>query len=896
LREAGRRALANVSSELRDQLQSTLGSSYTIERELGGGGMSRVFVAREVALGRAVVVKVLPPDLSGVMSAERFRREIQLAASLHHPHIVPVLTAGDANGLLYYTMPLVDGESLRSKLSREGELSIQDATRLLQQVADALSYAHEHGVVHRDLKPENILISGRHAHVVDFGVAKALSASTMSGSDSGLTSIGVALGTPAYMAPEQAAADPQSDHRVDLYALGVVAYEALTGAHPFAGRRAQALLVAHATERPEPIAKRRPSIPASLASLVERLLEKRPADRPASAEQVLRELDVVPTPTDVRPAGASLGQSASTGSATVPTFATGGDGARRIRRWGILGGAIGGAALAIGLIFLAGHRRAPVLEAKRVVVATFANKTGDRSLDPLGGMAADWIARGLARTGVVDVGGTAAEIAARTNASEAVNLQALAEQARAGLVISGAYYRQGDSVLLEADFTDARTQRLLQSVGPISAPLTSPLQGVEKLRQRVTGSLAAVLDPRLADVAGATSQPPSYDAYREFLVGDELFYSDDSAAILHYRNAAALDSTYLYPVLRELSALLNRREWGHAEDSLGEALERKRSTLSPYEAAYLDGILADARNDAHGAYDAAVGLMRAAPKADFPVYLAADYANGINRPREAIALLQRVDPEGGALRGRIYYFDYYGSALHALGEHEKELEVGKRALQLYPNRLYVSFVEIHALAALGRTRELESLLREVRAMPPDLRRDATDAYCLAIYELRAHDHPDAARSVSDELRAWLAARSHTEAASMPARFERARALAALQQWADLRSVADSLFAEDSSNLNAKALSALAEAETADRADAKRIAATIFSRATRSGDGLAQDWRATISAALGDKAEAFAQLQQGYPRGAVRDYSWHGTIVYELLRDYPPFQEYIKPKG
>ena len=217
-----------MSSELRDQLQSTLGSAYTIERELGGGGMSRVYVARENALGRAVVIKVLPPELSGVMSAERFRREIQLAASLHHPHIVTVLTAGEADGLLYDTMPLVDGESLRSKLSREGELPIPEAIRLLQQVTDALSYAHEHGVVHRDLKPENILLSGRHAHVVDFGVAKALSAAAVDGTESGLTSVGIALGTPAYMAPEQAAADPLSDHRVDIYALGVVAYEALT--------------------------------------------------------------------------------------------------------------------------------------------------------------------------------------------------------------------------------------------------------------------------------------------------------------------------------------------------------------------------------------------------------------------------------------------------------------------------------------------------------------------------------------------------------------------------------------------------------------------------------------------------------------------------------------------
>ena len=885
-----------MSSELRDQLQSALGSSYTIERELGGGGMSRVFVARENALGRAVVVKVLPPELSGVMSAERFRREIQLAASLHHPHIVPVLTAGEANGLLYYTMPLVEGESLRSKLSREGELPIPEATRLMQQVADALSYAHEHGVIHRDLKPENILLSGRHAHVVDFGVAKALSASAVVGTESGLTSVGIALGTPAYMAPEQAAADPQSDHRVDIYALGVVAYEALTGTHPFSGRRAQGLLVAHATEVPEPITKRRPSIPASLGRLVERMLEKRPADRPASAEQLLRELDAVSTPNETRPINLTPAGATSAGPSSALTSVPVAGPLFRMRRWGILGGGIAGAALVVGVTILAAHRRQPVLEPKRVVVATFANKSGDHSLDPLGAMAADWIARGLARTGLVDVGGTAAELAARTTGSEAGNLQALAEQARAGLVISGAYYRQGDSILLEADFTDARSQKLMQSVGPISAPLASPLQGVERLRQRVTGSLAAVLDPRLADLAGSTSEPPSYDAYREFLAGDELFYSDDSAAIVHYRNAAALDSTYLYPVMREMSAMLNRGEWAATADSLGQSLERKRSSLSPYESAYLDGLLADSRNDPRGSYDGAMAMMRAAPKADFPVYLAAFYANALNKPREAIALLQRVDPEGGAMRGRLYYFDYYGSPLHALGNYHRELEIAEQGRRQYPNRLYMAAVAVHPLAALGKMQELESLLGEVRTMTTDLRRSVTQSYCVAIYESRAHDRPDAARTLSNELLAWMAAQSSRDAASTQARIDRGWALIATHQWAALRPLADSLTADDTANVNAKGFLALAKAETGDRAGAARTAMTFFSHASWSGTAPAEDWHATVSAALGDKAGAFAHMQQGHPDGALPLYSWHDSILYELMRDYPPFLEYIRPKG
>lgn len=282
-------------AELRDQLQATLGDSLILEQELGGGGMSRVFVAHEAALGRKVVVKVLPPEMAAAVSIDRFRREIQLAAQLQHPHIVPLLAAGETEGLPYYTMPFVRGDSLRSRLAKGGELPVAETIRILREIASALAYAHEAGVVHRDIKPENVLISGGSAVVTDFGVAKALSAS--SGANAGtLTSLGVALGTPAYMAPEQATADPNIDHRADIYALGVVAYEMLSGSTPFQGRSPQATLAAHVTEKPEPITRRRATIPSPLASLVMSCLEKHAADRPQTATQLMHELDALTTP------------------------------------------------------------------------------------------------------------------------------------------------------------------------------------------------------------------------------------------------------------------------------------------------------------------------------------------------------------------------------------------------------------------------------------------------------------------------------------------------------------------------------------------------------------------------------------------------------------------------
>ncbi len=353
-----------------EQVAAALADRYQLTRELGSGGMATVYLAEDVKHHRKVAVKVLRPELSATLGVERFTREIETAAQFQHPHILPLLDSGEAGGFLYYVMPYVEGESLRDRLARHGELPIHDGVKILTEVVDALAYAHAHGVVHRDIKPDNVLLSGRHALVMDFGVAKALSEA---GGASRITTTGVAVGTPFYMAPEQATADRHLDHRVDIYAVGVLGYELIAGRPPFSGLTAAEVLAAHVAQSPEPLATQRPACPPALAQIVMRCLEKRPADRWQTADELLAQLEPLATPsggttpTGTRPASLRL----------IPA------------RWGKgLATAVVVAALGVGALLLTRPRSPELSLGRRIQVTLDPGLEIDPALSPDGKLVA----------------------------------------------------------------------------------------------------------------------------------------------------------------------------------------------------------------------------------------------------------------------------------------------------------------------------------------------------------------------------------------------------------------------------------------------------------------------------------------------------------------------------
>jgi tetratricopeptide (TPR) repeat protein len=516
-----------------------------------------------------VAVKVLRPELAAVVGADRFLHEIQVTANLQHPHILPLFESGEAGGFLYYVMPFVEGESLRDRLRREGQLPTSEVARLLGQIADALGYAHARGVLHRDIKPDNVMMSGRHATVMDFGVARAV---TEAADQAALTMEGVAIGTPAYMAPEQAAADPQIDHRADIYALGLLGYELLTGSTPFADRSPQQVLVAQMTEEPEPVTTRRREVPAVLAEVVMRSLEKDMTNRWSTGEEIVRRLE-------------SLNTSDST---TAPSVASRGIGRHMIA------GLVGLAAIIVILLTVLGRGADPTAGASSTSTAIFPfTVRGGAELDYLGEGMVGLLARSLDGAGDLRSVDSRAVLAAIRHEQPGLldpeSAGDLAQRLGAGLYVLGDIVQVGASVHIDAALYDR--QGATDPIGQASVD-GGPDDLLSMVNQVAAQLLASGVAPasRVVQVAAVTTD--SLSALKAYLEGEQLFrVGQYDPAVEAFQNAIAVDSQFALAFYR----LSVAAEWALNPGLARVAAEgavRHAERLAEHDRRLLDALLA----------------------------------------------------------------------------------------------------------------------------------------------------------------------------------------------------------------------------------------------------------------------------------------------------------------
>jgi serine/threonine protein kinase/tetratricopeptide (TPR) repeat protein len=895
--------------DLRDQLQRTLGTAFTLERELGGGGMSRVFVARDEALGREIVVKILPLELAAELSVERFTREVRVAAALQHPHIVPVLTAGDARpehgegpGLPYYTMPFVKGESLRQRLARDGALSVRDALGILRDVAKALAYAHARGVVHRDIKPDNILITGGSAVVADFGIAKAITASRTAAGGATLTQMGTAIGTPAYMAPEQAAGDPDVDHRADLYALGITAYEMLAGAPPFAGRSPSELLRAHLTEPPPSLAEKRPELPAPLVALVNACLAKSPNDRPASAEEVLRELENVTTPAPNTLAAAAAAPPSSRRS-------------KPSRRAAII--AVLTIAAALGTWAAIG-RRETALDRARVLVLRPTTATNDPALALLAEMTPDVVTRGFSQMPWVKI--ASAPNASRAPTSER-ELRSLARAVGAGTIVTGALYALGDSVQVQFRVVDGRTGTVIRALAPAGAPRGAARDALTAATDHLLSAVGFVSAPYLGAVALPLGEPPSSAAFREFEAATALIGEADPLVGVTFdtarfnkiegrlTHASALDTGFVQPRLWRGVRL----SWSYrfpwviaALDSIVPWVRGARGRMTPYESALAECILGSVNGISDNALDALRRIARIAPNSPFLSGMTIALAD-INRPHAALAVARewydahRGGDSLGAFAEQRYWSTVAGLQ-HFIGDHKAELAAARKARATAPNNSFLLRRELSALAALGDTATLAPLLDELASVAPgdDAFGFVGDIYLNVGQELIAHGHPAAGIRVLRRGEAWFDRQRNGPAWTGQVPLRAAILYHALGRDDEALAICRDLSRRNPFDVRFRGVAARILAVRGDTAGVKRELAWFASLSAQQYLGANTYERAAVTANLGRAHwdEAIALLEESLTQGQGFDIRSRVHYFGDWLpmRDYAAFKRVITPRG
>jgi len=866
--------------EQTDRLRTALSDRYRLDRELGQGGMATVYLAHDLRHEREVAIKVLRPELAATLGPQRFLQEIQIAARLTHPHILPLHDSGEASGFLYYVMPYVEGESLRDKLAREGELPVGESVRILKEVTDALAYAHGRGVVHRDIKPENVMLSGRHALVTDFGVAKALHDAT---GRQRLTTAGVALGTPAYMAPEQAAADPHMDHRADIYAVGAMGYELLTGRPPFTGSSPQMVLAAQVTEQPRPVTDHRPAVPPALAGTIMRCLEKKPADRWQTAAELLAELEVLAstpsggiTPTSTRPLEAlTLQRSGLSQGWKKPALA-----------FVMLAIVVAGA-------WYATHRPAKLVPG-RIVVAPFENQTGDASQDAVGESIVERLTARISGEGMDVVPASAVQAERRHTGESRIEVaQDLSRRTGAEVVVVETAQRTAGGMVYGAELLRMPEGNPIVALDPTAAG------EVDVFVERLLVALVMNRESGSEFAWQGLSLPSKLASFQEVRRGDELWVREKlDEAIEAMRRAWVEDSTWFTPLLREVEVLLNAARYTQADTAL-QRLEERRSRMKGGDRTYLEWLRARVAGDLEAQYQLAMRLGSRMPR----TWAGARAWAAVNTHRleEAVRAtdsLRALSYWTTPARRNIFPDWVRGKTLHMLGRHQEELIHAEDTRRLFTDDpVRAITLEIEARAGLHQAAEVERLASEAegfRGSDSDSSLAFTRAFIAAV-ELEAHGEGEAARRLYDRAITWHREHTPLATASLHARMMFAWVYHEARKWPEALEIYQGLVREQPQNV--EYLWGLGEmlARIGRRGEALQVSEQLAAIKQRYRFGRTTQGRACIAAVLGDKARAVELFRQAEREGATFNPGPHRERCYDGVRDYPPFVEFMRPR-
>lgn len=856
-----------MSGDLRERLQRALGDKYALERELGGGGMSRVFLAEDQSLARKVVIKVLAPELAATLNVERFAREVKVAARLQHPHVAPILSAGDADGLPFYVMPYVDGKSLRHRLQRE-RLPVNEAVAIWKDILRALEYAHWNGVVHRDIKPENVLLAGSSAVVIDFGIAKAISDSTTRASSDTLTQAGMSIGTPAYMAPEQALADPSVDHRADLYSAGVVAYEMLTGSPPFGGT-GHALLKAQLTQDPPGVTTSRPEVPLAVAETIDVCLSMERSSRPTDASAVLRRLEAIPVSAE-RPAG------------------------RTPRRIALLTAA---AVLVVGAfgLWVARAGGAPELIENRVFIAN----SGTESETEAVGRATSILLEQLSGIPQVDV--VEASPGESVGDVDDSRVAAVARDAGARVAVVGRSRGSASSRRLDFRLLDAADGDLLRSFAIRTDGSDS---AVAAALEPLASAVALAVHPDLGPNTIPAGNLPRIATLRTLFTALATWDRNDTTSqMIRIENAALAAADTAFPQARlwliaaymRSTALYYSPEARRIIDREFAALRAHQPRFTPFESALYDFV--QAYRSASGA-QRLVALRQLSSLAPDSRWTRA-YATALldlNRPIEARKALEReyrvaVAPATANMLASVY---------HYVGDYRSEARIAEEMLEREPSSPLAVIIRANAHAGLQDVKALEQDIERISGFTPNeiIFLFAGNHLATLAQELRAHGATELGDRTLARALAWYESRPAAEMERLDIFWRYTLAEYVLGRFDGAMAKSVELARRYPTDARFPGLIGRIHAHRGDTTRADSVAAVLASWPAAQLNGATTLERAMIASILGRVETSCALYREAFAQGqpfTIRN-RLHWFSDTENIRNAPCFKQLIAPEG